>query len=42
MYEWEKMKSRKYCEKMYVLFGVENVEKLKNVISKCTYERDMQ
>lgn len=41
MYEWEKMKSRKYCEKMYVLFGVENVEKLKNVISKCTYERDM-
>lgn len=41
MYEWEKMKSRKYCEKMYVLFGVENLEKLKNVISRCVYERDM-
>lgn len=39
--EWEKMKSKKFCEKMYVLFGVDNIEKLKSVISKCTYEREM-
>ena len=42
MYEWERMISRKYCEKMYILFGVENVEKLKNAISKCVYEQDMR
>ena len=42
MYEWERMISRKYCEKMYILFEVENVEKLKNAISKCVYEQDMR
>lgn len=35
--EWQKMKSRKYCKKMFDLFGVENIDDLKNAISKCVY-----
>ena len=36
--EWEKMKSRRYCEKMKVLFGVDCIEKLKEKIEKCVYD----
>lgn len=40
--EWEKMKSRKYCEKMYILFGVDNIVSLKSIISNCTYDSEMR
>ena len=37
--EWKKMKSFKYCvNKMFDLFGVESLSKLKRVISKCEYD----
>ena len=36
-----KMKSRRYCEKMKVLFGVDCIEKLKEKISKCVYDSQM-
>lgn len=42
MLEWERLKSKKFCEKMCVLFGVPDIEKLKNVIAKCTYDREMR
>lgn len=40
--EWEYLKSRKHCEKMFDLFGVSTIEELKDVISKCTQDRDMK
>ena len=40
--EWGKMVSRRYCDKMMQLFGVNDIEDLKNVISRCTLERDMK
>ena len=40
--EWEKMKSRKYCDKMMVLFGVDSLEALKAVISRCTFDSEMK
>jgi predicted CopG family antitoxin len=41
--EWSKMVSRDYCKKkMFLLFGVDSIEKLKEAISHCTYERDMR
>lgn len=40
--EWKKMKSRKFCAKMYKLFGVENLEQLKAVVAKCTPDSDMR
>ncbi len=36
--EWEKMKSRRYCEKIMGLFGVNDLDSLKAVIGKCTYD----
>ncbi len=39
--EWQKLKSRKYCKKLFPLFGVDNLEELKQRISKCTYEEGM-
>lgn len=39
--EWKKMKSRKFCEKMMLLFGVSSIEELKDVIGKCVYDRRM-
>lgn len=39
--EWEKLKSRKYCERIFPLFNVTNIEDLKTVIQKCIQERDM-
>ena len=40
--EWERMKSRRYCEKMEVLFGVDCIEKLKEKIKKCVYDSQMR
>ena len=40
--EWERMKSRRYCQKMEVLFGVDCIEKLKEKIEKCVYDSQMK
>lgn len=40
--EWEYLKSRKHCEKLFGLFGVSSVEELKEAVSKCTRDRDMR
>lgn len=40
--EWGKLRSKRYCEKMMALFGVENIEDLKIAIGKCEYNRDMR
>ncbi len=40
--EWSKMKSRKYCEKMMLLFGVDSLDGLKAVIRKCTFDDTMK
>lgn len=40
--EWKKMKSRKFCQKLYPLFGVSTVEELKAAVSKCTGDREMR
>lgn len=39
--EWEKMKSRRYCEKMKVLFGVDSLDALKAAVGKCTFNEKM-
>ena len=39
--EWRKMCSRKFCQKLYPLFGVSNIEELKAAVAKCTFDRDM-
>lgn len=36
------MKSRKFCEKMMLLFGVESIEELKTIIQKCTHDSKMK
>lgn len=33
--EWTKLVSRKYCEKLYLLFGVKSLDELKGKIAKC-------
>ncbi len=40
--EWAKMKSRRFCKKIYDLFGVTNLEELKNAVSKCTFDPQMK
>ena len=40
--EWIKMKSKRYCEKMFVLFGVSNVSDLKQAIANCTTNKDIR
>lgn len=40
--EWKKMKSRQFCEKMKELFGVKNIEELKDVVGKCVYDNRMK
>mgnify|MGYP005882030751 FL=1 len=39
---WSKMSSKRFCEKMLILFGVDSIEELKNVISNCVYDQDMK
>ena len=36
------MKSRRFCEKMITLFGVESLDDLKAVIEKCTFDDKMK
>lgn len=36
------MKSRQFCEKMKELFGVKNIEELKDVVGKCVYDNRMK
>lgn len=40
--EWGKMKSRRYCEKMMTLFGVDNLDSLKEAVRKCTFDEGMK
>lgn len=40
--EWEKMKSKKYCKKMCTLFSADDIEGLKQKVSKCTYDKNMR
>lgn len=40
--EWMKMKSRQYCQKMMVLFGVSSLEELKGAVGKCVYDNRMK
>ena len=40
--EWGKMKSRRYCEKIMVLFGVDSIDGLKSAIGKCTFDDKMK
>ena len=35
---WSRLKSTKHCNKLYPLFGVNSVQKLKEIISKCVYD----
>lgn len=39
--EWTKIKSCKFCRKMFELFGVNSIEELKNIVSKCSHDKDM-
>lgn len=39
--EWAKIRSRQYCEKMYVLFGVTTIEELKEALKNCQTDKDM-
>lgn len=38
--EWGKMKSRRYCEKMMLLFGVDSLDDLKAAVGKCTFDEN--
>ena len=40
--EWTKMKSKKYCEKMFDLFGAKSIEELKGKLKDCTTDREMR
>lgn len=40
--EWKKMKSRQFCKKMMVLFGVNSIEELKKVVGKCVFDNGMK
>lgn len=40
--EWTRLKSRKFCQKMFLLFGVTDLDTLKERISKCEYDRGMK
>jgi len=40
--EWTKMRSKSYCKKMELLFGVNGVEELKGVVAKCIHEQEMR
>ena len=37
---WSRLKSTKHCQKLYPLFGVDSVHELKELISKCTHDRN--
>lgn len=37
---WCRLKSKRFCNKIMPLFGVKNIDELKEAISKCTLDRD--
>lgn len=39
---WQKLKSRKYCEKIAPLFGANNIEEIKGLIKNSKTDRDMR
>ncbi|MEE1362796.1 MAG: toll/interleukin-1 receptor domain-containing protein [Selenomonadaceae bacterium] len=40
--EWKKMKSKRYCNKMFDLFGVSTIDELKVILKKCTYNNKIR
>lgn len=40
--EWTKIKSKKYCERMFELFDVESIEELKNKLKNCISDEKMR
>ena len=40
--EWEKMRSKRFCKKMFNLFGVSTIDELKQKVSKCTYNNEIR
>ena len=38
---WSKLRSKRFCEKMFPLFGVETIDDLKDRISKCVHDEKM-
>ena len=40
--EWKRLISKKFCEKMYELFGVNSLEELKNALSACLPDKEMR
>ena len=41
MEDWIKLKSKRYCNKIFDLFGIDNIEELKVKISRCTHDSKM-
>lgn len=37
--EWTKMRSRKFCQRLFPLFGVSTLDELKAAVAKCTDEK---
>ncbi|MCR5608889.1 MAG: toll/interleukin-1 receptor domain-containing protein [Lachnospiraceae bacterium] len=40
--DWKRMCSKKFCQNMFILFGVNTMEELKEKISRCKNEHDMR
>ena len=40
--QWQRLRSKKYCERIMPLFGAKSLEELKEIIGKCNYDRDMK
>lgn len=40
--EWTRMKSKKYCSKMFELFGVKTIDELKETLKNCVMDREMR
>ena len=40
--DWKRMRSKKFCQNMFMLFGVNTIDELKERISKCKNEPDMR
>lgn len=38
---WERLQSERFCKKIFPLFGVNSVAKLKDVISRCTFDNNV-
>ncbi|MCD8011881.1 MAG: TIR domain-containing protein [Lachnospiraceae bacterium] len=40
--EWKMMRSKRFCEKLYPLFGVDSIAALKDAVKDCVYDKDMR